>query len=265
MKIETLTHYIENSQARGEYWFFRKTVMQALNVGLNAFQKSAARLIEQGKIARLKSDIYIIIPPEHRAVGCLPTSWFIDVMMRHFNQPYYVGLLSAAALHGAAHQQPMVFQVITTKSIRPIVLGQVRLMFCYKKNILPNFYQPIKTASGTMLISTPEMTAFDLVRYAHVSGQLNHVATVLAELAETIDSEKLASFVQNDWVEIATAQRLGYLLEQVSDLDLTHMENALKQKKIIPRLLVVSKKSGMQGKNMRWNLLINEALEIDDL
>ena len=27
---------------------------------------------------------------------------------------YYVGLLSAAALYGAAHQQPMVFQVLTS-------------------------------------------------------------------------------------------------------------------------------------------------------
>lgn len=78
--------------------------------------------------------------------GCIPTTWFVDVMMRHFNQPYYVGLLNAAAFHGAAHQQPMVFQVMTTQPIRPIVLGQARLMFCYKKNILPDFYQPIKTA-----------------------------------------------------------------------------------------------------------------------
>lgn len=265
MKIERLSQYIEKAQSHGEYWFFREAAIQDLRMDINAFQRSAARLIEQGKMARLKGDMYIIIPPEHRIVGCIPTTWFIDIMMRHFNQSYYVGLLSAAAFHGATHQQAMVFQVMTTKPIRPIVLGQVRLMFCYKKNIQPDFYQPIKTASGTMFVSTPEMTAFDLVRYAYASGQLNHVATVLSELAEMINSEKLASLVQNEWVEIATAQRVGYLLEQVSELDLTLLEEALHQKQTIPRLLVVSKKSGVQEKNTRWNLLINEILEIDDL
>ncbi|MBU2500813.1 type IV toxin-antitoxin system AbiEi family antitoxin [bacterium] len=33
--------------------------------------------------------------------------------MRYLAQPYHVGLLSAAAIHGAAHQQPMVFHVVT--------------------------------------------------------------------------------------------------------------------------------------------------------
>lgn len=265
MKVRKLSQYIEKMQSQGEYWFFRETAMQVLHFDVNAFKRSASRLIEQVKIARLKGDMYLIIPPEHRIVGCIPTTWFIDVMMRHFNLPYYVGLLSAAAFHGASHQQPMVFQVMTTKPIRPIVIGQVRLMFCYKKNILPNFYQPIKTASGSMFVSTPEMTAFDLVRYAHASGQLNHVATVFSELAESINAEKLAIFVENEWVESATAQRTGYLLEQVSNLDLTLLAKALRQKQTIPRWLVASKKSDMQEKNTRWNLLVNETLEIDDL
>jgi len=30
-----------------------------------------------------------------------------------------VGVLSAAAIHGAAHQQPMIFQVVTDKPTRP--------------------------------------------------------------------------------------------------------------------------------------------------
>lgn len=42
--------------------------------------------------------------------------------MKFLGQPYYVGLLSAAALHGAAHHQPQEFQVVTNKQFRPAVL-----------------------------------------------------------------------------------------------------------------------------------------------
>lgn len=44
--------------------------------------------------------------------------------------------------------------------------------------------QRINTPRGTLVISTPEATALDLVGYPHRAGGLNQVATVLAELAD---------------------------------------------------------------------------------
>ena len=41
--------------------------------------------------------------------------WYIDSLMRHEKRSYYVGLLTAAAAHGAAHQAGMEFQVVTDK------------------------------------------------------------------------------------------------------------------------------------------------------
>ena len=63
----------------------------------------------------------------------LPATWFIDALMKHFSQEYYVGLLTAAALHGAAHQQPMTFQVITDKRTRNITVGELFIEFICKK------------------------------------------------------------------------------------------------------------------------------------
>jgi len=47
--------------------------------------------------------------------------------------------------------------------------------------------QPFNSPRGTLLVSTPEATAIDLVGYAAHAGGLNQVATVLSELAERMD------------------------------------------------------------------------------
>jgi hypothetical protein len=46
----------------------------------------------------------------------LPINLFIDDMMKSLNKRYYVGLISAAALHGAAHQKPMEYYVIQVQT-----------------------------------------------------------------------------------------------------------------------------------------------------
>jgi hypothetical protein len=73
--------------------------------------------------------------------------------------------------------------------------------------------QSLNTPRGTLLISTPEATALDLVGYQHHAGGLNQVATVLSELAEKIDPGKLAAAAAA--APVPWAQRLGYLLERV--------------------------------------------------
>ena len=67
------------------------------------------------------------------------------------------------------------------------------------------------TPRGTIRVSTPEATAFDLVAYAHHIGGLDQAATILAELAEQIDPEQLRLFAET--VPVPWAQRLGYLLD----------------------------------------------------
>ena len=45
--------------------------------------------------------------------------------MTHLGEPDYVCLLSAAAYHGAAHQAPMLFQVMLSKSRRRLGCGDL--------------------------------------------------------------------------------------------------------------------------------------------
>jgi predicted transcriptional regulator of viral defense system len=73
--------------------------------------------------------------------------------------------------------------------------------------------QSFNTPRGTIRVSTVEATAIDLVGYERHAGGLDQVATVLAELAEHIDPERLVPAAKT--APISWAQRLGYLLELV--------------------------------------------------
>jgi predicted transcriptional regulator of viral defense system len=146
-------------------------------------------------------------------LGCLPPDQFIPDLMESLKLRYYVSLLSAAQYHGAAHQRPQVFQVFLEDKRRPIVCGRVHVTFMVRKKLRDVAVQKLNTPRGFLLVSTPEATALDLVGYAHQSGGLNNVATVLSELAEKIDGEQLAKAAAA--APIVWAQRLGYLLEQV--------------------------------------------------
>jgi predicted transcriptional regulator of viral defense system len=262
----TLTTYMNQLRADGVCWLSRREAISVLGVSADAFKLAARRLAAKGALQRVRGDFFIIIPPEHRVIGSLPAAWFIDSLMKHLGQEYYVGLLTAAALHGSAHQQPMAFQVITDKPTRDIVVGQVYIQFVHKKKVPPHFYQLRKAMSGSIRVSTPEMTAFDLVRYLKVSGQINHVATVLSELADQLSSEGLGTLLKNGDVCITAAQRLGYLLDTLKlPVDLMLLEKQLKQHNFSRRLLVVSDDQPIIEYNKRWRIDVNEQVEVDEL
>ncbi len=268
MKEETqpLRHYLDYLQSQGQYWFLRKEAIARLKLTDAAFKLAAHRLRVKGKLIRVRSDFYTIIPPEYHAVGSLPASWFIHPLMQYLGQQYYVSLLTGASLHGVAHQQPMIFQVVTDKQTRPITIGQVRIEFLYKSEIHARYFQPVKTATGMMHVATPEMTAFDLVRYMGAAGQVSHVATVLCELAEQLKSGRLAELLESEDVEITAAQRLGYLLDFLKlSFDLEPLEKVLKGKKPVRRLLVTGIDQPIIEYNDRWHILVNETVEPDEL
>src|SRR5207244_10392072 len=66
---------------------------------------------------RSRRGFYVIVPPEYRVAGSLPAAWFIRDLMDYLRRPYYVGLLTAPSLHGAAHQAPQEFQVVTDRAL----------------------------------------------------------------------------------------------------------------------------------------------------
>jgi len=181
--------------------------------------------------------------------------------MLYLGQPYYVGLLSAAAIHGAAHQQPMVFQVMTNKPTREVRAGKVTIQFTMNCKIEQLPVMEKQTETGSMRVSTPETTAFDLVHYPAGAGHLSNVATVLAELAESMSPHALASTAR--LVRLPDVQRLGYLLDAIGESKLVEpLYYWLETQK--PRTIPLRPgKPTNVNINQRWHIMPNEELEFD--
>lgn len=259
-----LSEFLNSLQANGRYTFTRQEVVEALHLSANAFKLAIYRLIAKKRAVRLRHGFYSIIPLEYQNAGAPPASWFIDELMRFQRQPYYVGLLSAAALHGAAHQQPQEFQIISNKPLRSIVIGRNRIRFFNKYNIDDVATEQKKTSTGYMRVSTPETTAFDLVRYIEAAGYLNNVATVLSELLEKLAPEALLRAAQVEAVELSCAQRLGFLLDYCGGEEATSLlAHWLNDQ--YPRVVSLNPAKPFKGKqkNKKWHIHINEEIEVD--
>jgi predicted transcriptional regulator of viral defense system len=265
MQNKSLAEYIAALQMGGRYTFTHDEALSTLQVTPNAFKLAAHRLIKKKCLVRPKHRFYVIVPTEYQAAGSPPVTWYIDALMQDSKQNYYVSLLSAAALHGAAHQQPQVFQVITSHALRPIAVGRTRIQFLTKKSITLISHQPVKTYTGYMKVSTPEMTAFDLVRYMKSAGYLSHVATVLSELQEKFDSARFIQLLETENLELPYLQRLGYLLEltKAQEKILALLKDWINQHaaRFIP--LRADKTYKNSPKNIDWHLHINEEIESD--
>ncbi len=211
---KTLSDLVDSYQATGRYVLTRDQALDALRISDEALKKAVQRLVVKRRLAVPRRGFFLIVPIEYREAGAPPPAWFIDEFMRFSGQPYYVGLLSAASLHGAAHHQPQEFQVVTNKQLRPAVAGRTRLRFFRKRHIEHAPTMEIKTETGAMRVSTPEATALDLFRYVEGAGHLGNVATVLAELAEKMEGHRLVEVAKLDG-ELSSAQRLGHFLDQV--------------------------------------------------
>lgn len=154
--------FVERLQSAGRYTFTRVEAESQMQRSFIATQTALRRLKQQCRVVSPRRGFYVTVPPEYRAAGSPPASWFIDDLMRYLGQPYYVGLLSAAAIHGAAHQQPMVFQVVTSRPTREMRAGKLAIRFSMSGLVetLPVIEQ--QTETGTMRVAAPETCAFDL-------------------------------------------------------------------------------------------------------
>ncbi len=56
---------------------------------------------------------YVIVPIQYAAKRIVPPIYYIEQLMSFLKKPYYICLLNAAELLGAAHQRPQKFSVMT--------------------------------------------------------------------------------------------------------------------------------------------------------
>jgi hypothetical protein len=124
MNPRSASEYVDHIQSRARYTFTRSELEVELKLGRAALTKALQRLHRAGRIQMIRRGFFVIVPLEYAAGGLVPPDWFIDDLMRFLEQPYYVGVLTAATLHGAGHQQPQdgadgVMTGFGTKARRP--------------------------------------------------------------------------------------------------------------------------------------------------
>jgi predicted transcriptional regulator of viral defense system len=255
--------YVERLLARGRHTFTRDEAEKALGTSGVATYHSLRRLQKTGWLVMPRQGFYLIVDPEYRALGALPPASWIDDLMAFHGAAYYVGLLSAASLYGAAHQQPMEFQVVASKVLRPLTAGGVRIRFFFSRRVDVAATERKKTSSGYIPVSTTEMTAFDLIRYRRGAASIDHVATVIAELAERLDAKRLLAIAEQEET-MPVMQRLGYLLDLTEHGELAEpLHNLVEGRK--PRFVPLEPESSeaVSERNARWHVLVNTTIEVE--
>ena len=251
-----LSRYVERLQGTGRYCFTSEDIADAVQGSTAAHEVALRRLTVKNWIVSPHNGFYVIVPVEYRSAGAPPASWFVDDLMQYLGRRYYVGLLTAAAIHGAAHQQPQVFQVITNTPMRNVTVGRVQLDFHRNRHTNKVQVMRLKTETGTMCVSTPEATALDLVRYARVAGNMDNVATVLIELAERMKPERLMETARS--ASPPDVQRLGYLLERLGFGPLAKaLTRQVSSCRLRPVMLATQLKTDRSAHDPRWYVIPN--------
>jgi predicted transcriptional regulator of viral defense system len=225
----------------------------------SAIRSSLARLVEKRRAFSPTRGLFVFVPSEFRSWGVVPADWFIDQMMHQLDREYYVGLLSAAQLHGAAHQRPQVTQVIVNSPVADRDLERVRLRF-YASDAefskLP--IQRRNSKTGTFAVSSPELTVVDLCGRPVLGGGLDNIATIISELHEeqkltTQRFAKLAGFVAPH-----ALKRAGHLVESLTDLRLDDLAAEMHAGE--PTML--DPHGDRRGRvDRRWNVRVNVEVE----
>ena len=158
--------FIENQLASGRTAFSLSALVKKTGLSAIAAKNQLLRLGEQVTRVTRVHQFFLIVAPEHRAIGAPPPAWWLDDYFEWLGHPYYVGVQSGAEIYGSASQALQVTQVVTDTPRREIRVGRIRVQFFVKRRVGRTPTQPLANAFAPLRVSSPAATVFDLIRYA---------------------------------------------------------------------------------------------------
>lgn len=261
-----LENYLDELQSSGKISFsWVGLKLRFSGRSENSLKLALNRQVKKGKLVAFYKGFYLIIPPEYRKRKILPLELFIDQFFRFLDREYYLGLLSAAAYYGAAHQAVMEsFVFIQKPPMRRSESEGLRVNYLVKSVFPESGIIKRKSDAGYFRISSPELTAIDLVAYYKQAGGMNRVAEVLSELSEQMNAQKLYEIL-NDSIPVAVLQRLGYILEEVlREADLANpVYDYLSTRNLFPVRLIGDKSGSHCRVNQKWKVIENYSIELE--
>ena len=267
-KRYTVSNYVDDLQRKGKLSFSLESVFDTFkSVDKRAGRNSLSRLSGKGRIASVWNGYYVIVPLQYSNMGTLPAVMYIDQLMKYLGRAYYISLLSAATFYGASHQQPQVFFVIISPpQLRSSLKKGIRIVFNQRAKFPSEFLITKNSQTGTIKISSAELTAIDLILFEKEIGGINRAASIINELAEVMDLSTLPKLFF-EYAPLSIFQRLGYLLEV--ELGYTALADGLYNKMqefglVCKRTRLSISKPASENYNKRWNIVVNTQIEIDE-
>lgn len=256
--------YIKYLLSIESYSFSLEEIIANTRSERSSLKFELARLVEKGELINLRKGYYLIITPRYSNLGALPIQLYVDKLFRSLNRNYYLGHYSAARFHGAGHQQTHREYVMTEKpKLGDIKKAEIDIHFFTSakwpvKNILER-----KSDAGFFHLSSPALTAVDLIHHQNKLGGLNRMLAILEELSEEITAADLKDLLA--WYpHKSTLQRLGFILEELKvGLDLQLILDFLKAQGYFPVLLVPDNAQKPGAVASPWKVAVNLTLEND--
>lgn len=264
----SLNKWITQQEQRGITSFSFQQIRQAFhNRSENTLKTDINRLSSSKRIQNVYKGFYVIIPTQYQLKGVVPPTYYINELMEYLGKPYYVGLLSAAALFGASHQKAMLTQVVTTGPRSRISNKNTLLDWNYRQHIPSELIVSQNAEMGRINYSSAELTAVDIIQFASNIGGYQRAATVLAELVDSLDISKMECVLP--YTTITTMQRLGYLLEfVVFDQDKADMLYDIVKKRngyFNTVLMSTDRLPSNNARRNRWRVNMNIDIELDQI
>lgn len=234
----------------------------ASETGLSAIAARFQLLRLGPKVVRVspRQPFFLIVGPEHRGLGAPPVGGWLQDYFDWLGRPYYLALQSAASLYGANPQAVQVTQVMTNRALRPIRVGRTQLRFFVKRHLQHTPTRQPEGAVAPIRVSTPEATAYDLVRHAGSIGGMERAAETLRPFASRLRRRELRRVLDAEH-EVSVAQRLGFVLEAIGERDLAKVVLGWLPPRLVPVKLLPS--GGEDASDLpvasRWQVLNNSA------
>ncbi|MFN3996998.1 type IV toxin-antitoxin system AbiEi family antitoxin [Algoriphagus sp.] len=256
--------FIKQLQSNESYSFSLDEMRDRIKSSKVSLKFELVRLTEKKEIVNLRRGFYLIIPPRYSKQAQLPIQLFIDKLCGSLNRNYYLGFYTAAKFHGASHQQAQREYVMVEKpKLDDITKGEYDIRFFTSstwpsKNIIEK-----KSEAGLFKISSPALTAADLIHHQTKLGGINRMLAIIEELSEEITDSDLKDLLT--WYpHKSTLQRLGFLLEKIQvNIDLGILYEYLISGYYFPTLLSPKANQNPSAVNNKWKVDVNIKLETD--
>lgn len=263
-QIKHTTDFLRVLRSNGKYAFTLDALINEVPKSVKNIRNDLDRLREKGEIINIRKGFYTLLPIEYQSMGAIPVEFYIDDLMDYLSKKYYVGLFSASMFHGAAHQQPQEYFVISeAPKPRKIVNEHFIINFSEKKHFAIHDIESKKTETGYFNISGPALTFLDLIYFEKTIGGYNRIITVLMELMEVMSIGRMREAVKNQF-PVSTFQRAGYIADyHLSDKKLANIfESKLAKSK--PRTILLKSSGAPEGVvDNKWKVIVNVQIDSD--